>query len=65
MEDIVPTIPMNPREHPIIEVETYLDSLVVHFRKRIYYPYHFLIVFERGNNLLKFIVLMVKILVNH
>ena len=30
MEDIFPTISMNPQESPIVEVETYLDSLVVH-----------------------------------
>ena len=52
MEDIFPTKPMNPQEPPVIEVKTYLDSLVVHFCKRIDYPYHFLILFERGKQLL-------------
>ena len=44
---IFPTIPMKPQEPPIVEVETYLDSLVVHSRKRIYYPSHFHLVFDR------------------
>ena len=52
IEDIFPTIPMNPLEPLVVEFETYLDSLVVHSRKRIDYLCHFRLVFERGKHLL-------------
>ena len=52
MEYIFPTILMNPQDQHGIEAETYLDIPIVHSRKRIYYPSHIQIVFERGKLLL-------------
>jgi len=65
MEYIFPTILMNPQDQHGIEAETYLDIPIVHSRKRIYYPSHIQIVFERGKLLLWFIVPVVEISVDH